>query len=128
MNVVAALIKKDNKYLIAKRASGDACNLGKWEFPGGKVEPNESEIDAIIREIKEELNIDIRVIKYLTSSVYESSSHTVQIKLYERKHKKGVIQLKDHSEYRYVTKDELLKYDLCKADIALAAYIKGTIK
>ena len=54
--VVAALILKDNKVLIAKRSTGDPNVFGKWEFPGGKVESNEDEKHAIEREIKEELN------------------------------------------------------------------------
>ena len=49
--VVAALIKKDDKILIAKRATGDENVLGKWELPGGKVEINESEAHSIEREI-----------------------------------------------------------------------------
>ena len=54
ITVVAALIEKDNKYLIAKRSTADSNVLGKWEFPGGKLKDNEFEMDAIEREIKEE--------------------------------------------------------------------------
>ena len=53
LKVVAALIEKDGKYLIARRATGDENVLGKWEFPGGKVEPNEDEMTAIEREIRD---------------------------------------------------------------------------
>ena len=65
IDVVCGAILKDGKYLIAKRAKG--VDEGCWEFPGGKVEPNESQVDAIIRELKEELEIDVKVIKYLCS-------------------------------------------------------------
>ena len=54
IKVVAALIEKDNKVLIARRSTGDPNVLGKWEFPGGKVEQNEDELHAIEREIREE--------------------------------------------------------------------------
>ena len=54
ITVVAALIKNDNRFLIAKRATGDENVLGKWEFPGGKVEAGEDEKHAIEREIKED--------------------------------------------------------------------------
>ena len=47
ITVVAALIEKDNKFLIAKRSTGDPNVLGKWEFPGGKLKDNESGVDAI---------------------------------------------------------------------------------
>ena len=59
VRVVAALIRKDNKIFAAKRAYGFL--KGKWELPGGKIEDNESPVEAIIREIKEELNTDIKV-------------------------------------------------------------------
>ena len=53
ITVVAALIEKDGKYLIARRSTGSSDVLGKWEFPGGKVEQEETEENAIEREIKE---------------------------------------------------------------------------
>ena len=59
IKVVAALIEKEGKVLIAKRNEGSNYTNGKWEFPGGKVELNENEFDAIQREIKEELSVDI---------------------------------------------------------------------
>lgn len=52
IKVVACLIEKDNKVLIAKRSTGDPNVLGKWEFPGGKVEPNEDEKHAIESNMK----------------------------------------------------------------------------
>ena len=62
INVVAAIIKKDNLYFIAQRNKKKHLGL-KWEFPGGKVKSNESFNEALIREIKEELNITISVQK-----------------------------------------------------------------
>lgn len=56
IRVVASLIENDNKVLIAKRSTGDPNVFGKWEFPGGKVEPGENEMHAIEREIKEDLS------------------------------------------------------------------------
>ena len=52
IKVVAALIEKDGKYLIARRSTGDENVFGKWEFPGGKVKENETDERAIEREIK----------------------------------------------------------------------------
>jgi ADP-ribose pyrophosphatase len=59
-DVVAAIIIKDNKYFIAQRNRNKHLGL-KWEFPGGKVEKNETFENALKREIKEELNIDILI-------------------------------------------------------------------
>ena len=60
MKVVAALIENNNKVLLAKRSTGDINVLGKWEFPGGKVEKDENEFDAIEREIKEEFDLQLK--------------------------------------------------------------------
>ena len=62
INVVAAIIKKDNKVFIAKRGYGEF--KGKWEFPGGKIEPGETGEEAVVREIKEELRSTVKVLKF----------------------------------------------------------------
>lgn len=123
IDVVAALIIKDNKILIAKRSTGDESLLGKWEFPGGKVEPNETEISAIEREIKEEFELDVKSKRYITNNVCEYPSKIVNLKLYECDYISGKFHLHDHSEYKYVTLDEILNYDLAPADIPLAKYV-----
>lgn len=122
--VVAALIEKDGKYLIARRATGDDNVLGRWEFPGGKVEANEDEMSAIEREIREEFELEVKAIKYLTNNVCEYPNKIVDLRLYECKYVSGDFRLHDHYEYRYVSKDEILKYELCPADVALAEYVK----
>ena len=58
--VVAAAIERDGRYLAARRTKPDWA-AGRWEFPGGKVEPGESETDALVREIREELGVEITV-------------------------------------------------------------------
>ncbi len=124
INVVAALIRKDNKILLAKRATGDVDVLGKWEFPGGKINDKETEKDAIEREIKEELGIKIKAKKYITKETYEYSLKTVNLILYDCEYTEGEIKLHDHFDYKWIDKDELLEYDLAPADIALAKYVK----
>lgn len=121
--VVAALIKKDNDILIARRSTGDENVLGKWEFPGGKVEPNETEEHAIEREIKEEFELDIKANKYITNNVCEYPTKIVDLRLYECEYISGEFKLHDHSEYKWVNINELLNYDLALADIPLAKYI-----
>lgn len=123
ITVVAALIKKDNKYLIAKRATGDQNLIGKWEFPGGKVEIGEDEKHAIEREIKEEFDLDIKAIRFMINNVCEYPTKVIDLRLYECEYIRGEFDLHDHSEYRYVSKEEILNYDLCTADIALAESI-----
>lgn len=122
--VVAALIKKNNNVLIARRSTGDENVLGKWEFPGGKVESNETEGHAIEREIKEEFELDIKANKYITNNVCEYPTKTVDLRLYECEYISGEFKLHDHSEYKWVNINELLNYDLAPADIPLAKYLK----
>ena len=124
IKVVAALIEKDNKVLIAKRPTGDPNVLGKWEFPGGKVEQNEDELHAIEREIREEFELEIKAKKFLINNVCEYPSKTVDLRLYSCDYVKGEFKLHDHSEIAWVNKEELLTYDLAPADIPLAKYIK----
>ena len=69
IEVVAAVIKKDDLFLGTQRGYGDF--KGMWEFPGGKIEPNESKEDALVREIKEEMNSDINVDEYLCTVEYD---------------------------------------------------------
>ena len=62
IKVVAAIIQKENKILATKRGYGEFINM--WEFPGGKIESGETKEQALVREIKEELNIEISVDKF----------------------------------------------------------------
>ncbi len=69
IEVVAAVIVKDGNILATQRGYGEF--KGKWEFPGGKIKKDESQEEALIREIKEELKADIYVVDYLTTVNYE---------------------------------------------------------
>lgn len=122
--VVAALIKKDNKILIARRSTGDESLLGKWEFPGGKVESGENEYQAIEREIKEEFELNIHARSFLTNNVFQYPTKTVDLRLYSCDYVSGNFKLHDHSEYKYIDRNELLNYDLAPADIPLAQFVK----
>ena len=124
ITVVAALIKKNGKYLIARRSTGSKEVMGKWEFPGGKVEKDETEEHAIEREIKEEFEMDIKALRFLTNNVCEYPSKTIDLRLYECKYLSGEFHLHDHSEYKFVKKEDIIKHDLCPADIPLAEYVK----
>ena len=124
ITVVAALIEKDGKYLIARRSTGSSDVLGKWEFPGGKVEQEETEENAIEREIKEEFEMNIKAIKFLINNVCEYPTKTIDLRLYECKHISGEFNLHDHSEYRFVDKADIINFDLCPAGIPLAAFVK----
>lgn len=128
ITVVAAYIEKDDKVLIARRSTGDSSVLGKWEFPGGKVKENEDEFNAIEREIKEEFELEIFAKDFITNSTFVYPTKTVDLRLYKCEYISGQFHLHDHSEYKFVNKKELLRYDLAPADIPLAEYIQKNDK
>lgn len=127
IDVVAGLIYKDNNVLIAKRLTGDSNVFDKWEFPGGKVEPNETDEHAIEREIEEEFELKIKAKKYITNNICEYPTKVVNLKLYECEYVSGELKLHDHSEYKWVNPKDITNYNLAPADIPLANYIKDII-
>lgn len=128
LKVVAALIEKDGKVLIAKRTTGNEEVIGKWEFPGGKVESGETEEQAIEREIKEEFDLVIKAEKFLINNECRYPNKSIDLRLYSCKYISGEFKLHDHSEYKWVEVNDLLNYDLALADIPLTRYVIETNK
>ena len=128
IKVVAALICKDNKILIARRATGDPNVLGKWEFPGGKVEANESEKAAIEREIKEEFELTVKAKRFLINNICEYPEKKIDLRLYECEYLSGEFCLHDHFEYKWVELTKLIDFDLAPADVLLARYVMEEYK
>ena len=90
---------------------------GKWEFPGGKVEANESAPAALAREILEELGVVIVVGELLGTGTASVGSKVVRLDVYEARIVSGSIVLREHSEVRWVTADELHEFDWSEADV-----------
>jgi 8-oxo-dGTP diphosphatase len=112
--VVAAIIQDENgNYLCAKRGDWKAA-AGKWEFPGGKPEAEESLEDAILREIKEELNTQIRVRRQFDRSITGDVELVCFVcDLVGEKPNQST----DHSELRWVPESELSKLDWAEPDL-----------
>lgn len=121
VDVVGAVIVENDKILCAQRGYGK--QKGKWEFPGGKVEKDESPEDALKREIKEELDIDISVQKYLASDVFSYEDITIKLSLYLCKISSGIIHDEEHSLLKWCTKEEMKDLDWSEADKKLLIYI-----
>jgi 8-oxo-dGTP diphosphatase len=118
IRVLCAIINIDNKILVAQRSEKMKLPL-KWEFPGGKLEENESEIDCIKREIKEELNIEIEILRRFSSSVYDYGAFKIKLIPYLANYISGEIELFEHHDYRLLDKSELLNLDWAAADIPI---------
>ncbi len=116
INVVAAVIcNEDNKILIAQRNLKKSQG-GLWEFPGGKIELGETREHAIIREIKEEMNIEIEVEKYLAEKVFEYPEKTINLIALKCKIINGKITLNEHEDAKWINKNELTNYNFAPAD------------
>ena len=114
-NVVAAIIKKENSYLIAQRNRNKYMGL-KWEFPGGKVESNETFHEALSREIQEELNIDINVYEKIAEEKYKDDQIDIILHYYLCSEKSGTIRLNEHENIAWVEKKDFDKYDFVEGD------------
>ncbi len=109
VNVVVGLIFKKNKFLISKRSpSGLLANL--WELPGGKIKTNETNLEALIREIKEEVNIDISSIINIGKINHHYSHFSVSIQLFICKHNKGKALALASQEVKWIMFKEIEKY------------------
>lgn len=119
--VVCGIIKTSQGYLIAKRDT--TTRSGYWEFPGGGVEFGETNEEAICRELKEELEIDCKVISYLYDLMDHRNGYDIHVSAYLCEWLSGDIVLHDHSEYHFVDAHQLYDYRFEKADKPLLDYI-----
>lgn len=117
INVVAAVIKDENEKILITQRNFKKAQGGLWEFPGGKIEPNETRENAIIREIKEELDIDIEVKSYLSEKVFNYPEKDINLIALECKKVSGEIRLLEHEDYKWVPKNELDNFQFAPADL-----------
>jgi 8-oxo-dGTP diphosphatase len=91
----------------------------KWEFPGGKIEAQETAEQCLLREIKEELNIEIEIVRQLEAHVYDYGNFCIQLIPFVCKYLSGDILLAEHMDYRWLLKAELPTLDWAPADVAV---------
>ncbi len=115
VNVVAAIIVRDNKVFATQRGYGEFKD--GWEFPGGKVEPGETPENAIIREISEELDTEIRVDEFLTTVEHDYPTFHLSMKCYLCSVISGSLTLIEHENAKWLNCDELYSVPWLPADI-----------
>ena len=116
VKVTAAILVKDNKIIIAKRGPNDHL-AKKWEFPGGKIEIDETPEKCLKREMKEEFDIDVSVGEYLGSSIYHYDHISIELMAYRTYWGNGEIDLKDHDDFKWVSLEQLAEFDFAPADL-----------
>lgn len=113
--VAAAIIDNNGKIYICKR-SKTMTLANYWEFPGGKIEENETHQVALIREIKEELNCEIDVKELIDSTTYEYDTFIITLHVYYATLKKNNPQISEHSDACWVLPSELHLYNFAPAN------------
>lgn len=122
--VTAGIIVKAGKILIARR-SGKKHLAGFWEFPGGKIEDGEAPEECLLREIKEELGIEIEVKRLFHENTHEySPDKIILLKSFICSHVSGEIRLKDHDEFNWVRINDFDSYKIAPADLPIIERFK----
>ena len=122
INVVAAIIIKDNKIFATQRGYGEFKD--GWEFPGGKVEQGEAPENAIVREIKEELDTVIEVKEYFDTVEYDYPNFHLSMKCYICTVVSGNFELLEHEAAKWLDKDSLDSVAWLPADLGLVDKLK----
>ena len=122
IDVVAAIIKREDYYLLAKRNKDKYMGL-KWEFPGGKVEQNETFKEALSREILEELNVSIQIHSKVAEERYQDEEINITLHYYLCSLNDNNIVLSEHEAIEWVKKQDFLKYEFVPGDGEITSLI-----
>ena len=122
IRVVAAIIIKNEKVFATQRGYGDF--KGGWEFPGGKIDAGETPEEALIREIKEELDTEVEVIELLDTVEYDYPNFHLSMDCFICKIKSGDLVLKEHEAAQWLTKETLDTVNWLPADLGLIDKIR----
>ena len=122
--VVAALIWDKDKFMICQRPANKARGL-LWEFVGGKVEPDETKEQALIRECREELGVILSVGKPFLDVTHEYPDITIHLTLFNATVSEGTPQKLEHNDIRWITPQEIPQYEFCPADTQILKKIQS---
>jgi 8-oxo-dGTP diphosphatase len=124
VRVTAGIIEGGGKVLIGRRKPGKHMG-GKWEFPGGKIEPGETPEQSLARELSEELGVSAKVGAFLCRAFFEGDGVSLELLVYRVDGVEGTPALREHEELRWVRPEELRSYDLADSDRAVVAELYG---
>lgn len=127
IEVVCGVIVRDNKVLCVQRSEKMLLPL-KWEFPGGKIEKNETPEQCLDREIKEELGVKIEILEKLSNSYCDYGSFEIILIPYLCKYLGDEIILSEHKEFQWLLYSQLLLLDWAPADVPIVKEIMSINK
>jgi len=120
IEVVAAIIIHEGKILCVQRGPAKYDYIShKWEFPGGKVETGETKMGALVREIKEELLMDVTVEVFFTTVQHTYPDFQLTMHSYLCSCESNELTLTEHSDYKWLSKNELKELDWAAADLPI---------
>ena len=131
IKVVAAIIRRfdqNGKMSIFATRRGKGEFKGGWEFPGGKIEVGETPKEALKREIMEELDTEIEVKELLSTVEYDYETFHLSMECYLSEIVKGNLVLKEHSQAKWLTLEELDTVEWLPADISLINIIRQVME
>ncbi len=124
-HVTAALLVDGGYLFIARRAAGEEL-AGKWEFPGGKIEPGETPEASLKREMREELGVEVGVVEHFADSEYSYDHARVILSAYWVFLKQGTPSQTVHDRTAWVSPEELWQYEFAPADVPLVDWLAAT--
>lgn len=122
VKVAAAVIRKDNRIFATERGYGEFKDM--WEFPGGKIESGESGREALVREIREELDTTVDVGEYIDTIEYDYPSFHLSMECYWCTVREGRLTLLEHENARWLDRDSLLTVEWLPADLVIIDKVK----
>ena len=126
IEVVAGVIFNDNKVLATQRGYGKY--EGFWEFPGGKIEQGETHAQALIRELKEELNINVEVEEIMSTINYDYPDFQLVMYCYKTQIKSGTLELLEHKDFCWVDSENIMTLNWLPADLVFVSELKSYLK
>ena len=118
ISVTAAIIKKNGLILVARRKSGSHL-AGYWEFPGGKIEANETNEQCLARELWEEFGIRCVVGDFFAESIYDYDTKVIRLLSYRVRHLSGTFQCREHDQIEWLPVKELASLKWAPADLPI---------
>ena len=124
--VVAALIWDGERFLICQRPAYKVRGL-LWEFVGGKVEPGETKKQALVRECREELTVTLSVGEIFMEVDHDYPDLNVHLTLFNAAISEGTPQMLEHNDIRWITTEEIPRYEFCPADETILKRLRGEL-